>query len=136
MARGPCNSCIAELRDSTQLPWLTNVTFWVIGAVNLGPLTDTSAVAAPAAAGAMLATVNDNGRSPFFAAFFNSWSARRASVPPMPPSTRPLLLVNETLGSTRLLSKPVSSAAVGTSVAGAGAGSCGSGAPKTTGCTW
>lgn len=76
---------MAELRDSIQLPWLTNVTFCVTGEVNLGPETATSAVAVPAPADWMLDTVNDNGRSPFLAAFFSSWSARRASVPPIPP---------------------------------------------------
>ncbi|CNU99318.1 Uncharacterised protein [Mycobacterium tuberculosis] len=91
-------------------------------------------MAEPAAAGWMFVTLNDSGRSPCSAAFFSLWSAMRASVPPMPPSTRLPLFANDTLGSARLLSRLVNWAAVGTS--GADAGSNGSGAPKTTGCIW
>src|SRR5580692_2750101 len=45
-------SCIADARESTQLPWLMNVMFCVAGVVILGPETTTSAVTEPAAPGA------------------------------------------------------------------------------------
>ena len=70
------------------------------------PVAVTVALAAPAAAGAMLATEKFKGNWPLATAFFIRPSAARASIRPIPPSTRLLFAANGTLGSASPYSTP------------------------------
>lgn len=54
------STVVAEARDSFQVPWLTNVTVWVVGAI-AGPAAVTVALAAPGPSGVMGPTVKFSG---------------------------------------------------------------------------
>ncbi len=65
------SACIAEARDSIQLPWLTNVMFCVTGFGIFGTRDRDISRRRTRAPGWMLVMLNVNGRSPFSAAFFS-----------------------------------------------------------------
>src|SRR6201990_3578076 len=119
---------IAEVRDSPQPPWSTNVRFSVVGA-RCGPVAVILADAAPGPAGWMLVMLNVSGRLALAAACCSFLSANWAATPPIPPWTRLLWLAKGTLGSCRLLRRPTNTSGVGTSAPGT-TGSSGSGALK------